>query len=259
LGTIIRRKNPSELSGGFLFVKYFFLYYLSYLSKILHFHIFFLQYLYLLSCILNILMPEALKRLIHSISLLPWIGEKTATRIAFFLLSTNKNFIEDFRVNLSNIKEKIGYCQNCHAITDSSRETCSTCENISRDTTKICVVEEYLDMLTVEQSGWYDGVYHILWWAISPINGVFVADLNFASLFLRIEQADMKKVEIILATNPNIEWEATSMYIKEQIEKRWLKHRVVLTRLSRWLSSWYIEYADNITLLNAMKERKEIL
>lgn len=112
-------------------------------------------------------------------------------------------------------------------------------------------------MLTIEQSGGFDGVYHILGGAISPINGVFVWDLNFQDLFKRIENSE-GKVELILATNPNIEGEATSSYIKEEIEKRWLKYKTILTRLSRWLSSGYIEYADNMTIINAMRERKSI-
>ena len=112
-------------------------------------------------------------------------------------------------------------------------------------------------MLTIENSQIFDWKYHILWWAISPINWVFIWDLNFEKLFERIQNHNWN-MEILVATNPNIEWEATSMYIREQIEKRWLKKFVTLTRLSRWLSSWYLEYADNITLINSIKERKEI-
>jgi recombination protein RecR len=189
--------------------------------------------------------------------MLPGIWEKTATKIAFFLLGTNKNYIEDFKINLGNIKDKIGYCQTCRAITDAWKESCSICSNQKRVKDKICVVEEYLDMLSIEQAGAYDGVYHILWWAISPINGVFVWDLNLEQLFRRIESFETKG-EIILATNPNIEWEATSTYIKEEVIKRNLRHKCVITRLSRWLSSGYIEYADNMTIINAMKERKEV-
>lgn len=203
-------------------------------------------------------MPESLKRLIHSISMLPGIWEKTATRIAFFLLSANKNFVEDFKGNLSDLKEKVSNCQTCHAICDAHKHQCSICEKQTRDKTKICIVEEYLDLLTIEQSGWYNGTYHILWGAVSPINGVFIWDLNFETLFSRISESD-EEIEIILATNPNIEWEATNAYIKEQLEKRWLKFKVSLTRLSRGLSSGYIEYADNITLINAIKERKEVM
>ncbi len=202
-------------------------------------------------------MPEVLKKLINNISLLPWIWEKSATKLAFFLLNTNEHFINDFRWNLENIKNKIGKCKICSSITDLWKNECSICKNTNRNKLQIAVVEEYLDMLTIENSWWFNWVYHILWWAISPINGVFVWDLNFEKLFLRITNSN-KNLEIILATNPNIEWEATVSYIFEEIEKRKLKYKVNITRLSRWLSSWYIEYADNITLINALKERKKV-
>ena len=202
-------------------------------------------------------MPESLKKLIRSINMLPGIGEKSATKLAFFLLNANNNFIEDFSKNLRDVKENTGKCNTCHAITDKGKENCEICMDRTREKSYICIVEEYLDMLTIEQTGNYSWVYHILWGAISPINWVFVWDLNFTSLFERIEASDTK-LELILATNPNIEWEATTSYLKEEIEKRWLKHKTTLTRLSRWLSSGYIEYADNMTLINALKERKEI-
>ncbi len=201
-------------------------------------------------------MPEALKKLINSISYLPWIWEKSATRLAFFLLNANKNYIENFRNDLINIKEKVNFCENCHSLTDSNKKICNICIDEKRNKNIICVVEEYLDLLTIENSGVYKWVYHVLWWAISPINGVFVGDLNFISLFDRIANSE-EKVEVILATNPNIEWEATNSYLTEEISRRWLKYKTKITRLSRGLSSWYLEYADNITLINAIKERKE--
>jgi len=202
-------------------------------------------------------MPEALKQLINSISYLPWVWEKSATKLAFFLLNSNKNFIETLSENLVNIKDKVHFCKECNSLTDIWKEKCNICESESRDKKTIAIVEEYLDMVTLEESGWYKWVYHILWWAISPINWVFIWDLYFESLFKKINDA-VWKLELILATNPNIEWEATSTYITEEIEKRGLKYKTKITRLSRWLSSWYIEYADNITLVNALRERKEV-
>lgn len=202
-------------------------------------------------------MPEALKKLINSISYLPWIWEKSATKLAFFLLSSNKNYIENLSENLKDIKNKVSKCNTCNSLTDMWKDSCSICLNQDRDKTQIAVVEEYLDMVTLEESGAFNWVYHILGWAISPINWVFIWDLNFEWLFERIQQSD-KDIELIMATNPNIEWEATVSYIYEEIEKRWLKYKTNLTRLSRWLSSGYIEYADNMTLINAMKERKKI-
>lgn len=202
-------------------------------------------------------MPEALKRLIHNISLLPGIWENRATKLAFFLLSTNENYLRELRENILTIKEKTAICHICGAITDAPKDICNICNNSSRNHKEICVVEEYLDLLTLEQSGGFTWVYHVLGWAISPINGVFVWDLNFSKLFSRIDNAD-SKIEIIIATNPNLEWEATTSFLTEEIEKRKLKYKVKMTRLSRWLSSGYIEYADTMSLVSALRERKEI-
>ena len=202
-------------------------------------------------------MPESLKRLIQNISLLPGIGDNRAQKLAFFLLSANENYLKDLRGNLESIKEKTGKCTLCGAITDAPKDICNICDDTHRKQNTLCIVEEYLDMLTIEQSGGYDGVYHILGGAISPMNGVFVGDLNFSKLFRRIEEAE-EKIELIIATNPNIEGEATTAFLLEEIEKRKLKYKVKITRLSRGLSSGYIEYADSMTLINALKERKEI-
>lgn len=202
-------------------------------------------------------MPEALKKLIHSISFLPWIGEKSASKLAFFLLQTHDNYIETLKEDLSNIKNNIWHCNICHSLTDIHQPQCNICTNSNRNPNIIAIVEEYLDMITLEQSWSFDGMYHILWGAISPVNGVFVSDLNFSTLFKRIESSS-QKIELLIATNPNIEGEATTSYIIEEIEMKKLKHKVTITRLSRGLSSGYIEYADNITLANALKERKEI-
>ncbi len=202
-------------------------------------------------------MPESLKRLINTISLLPWIWEKSATKLAFFLLNTNKKFLEEFKNNLIDIKENIDNCTTCWSLTDKNDTLCKICSSSTREKDKICIVEEYLDLLTIEQTGWYNWVYHVLGWAISPINWIFVSDLNFKSLFDRIHNSE-NKIELIVATNPNIEWEATTAYLREEIERQSLKYKTKITRLSRWLSSGYIEYADNITIINALKERKEL-
>ena len=202
-------------------------------------------------------MPEALKRLIHNISLLPGIWENRATKLAFFLLNSHENYLREFRENIKSIKEDTSTCKTCFAITDAGKDICTICSNNTRDHSQICIVEEYLDMLTLENAGGYTWTYHILGWAISPINGIFVGDLNFSELFRRIENAD-QKLEIIIASNPNLEGEATSTFFIEEIEKRKLKHKVKITRLSRGLSSWYIEYADTMSLISALKERKEV-
>jgi len=202
-------------------------------------------------------MPESLKKLINSISYLPWIWEKSATKLAFFLLNSNQNYLDNLWKNIINLKNNIWKCSNCNTLTDKNKNLCNICSNINRNKNQIMIVEEYLDMITIEETQIFKWVYHILWWAISPINWIFIGDLNFETLFKKIEKSE-KKIELILATNPNIEWEATSSYIIEQIEKKKLKHKCMITKLSRWLSSWFIEYADNMTIINALKERKEI-
>lgn len=201
-------------------------------------------------------MPESLQKLIKLIGYLPWIWEKSATKLAFFLLNANKNYLENLSRAINEIQNSIWKCEICGNIVDKSKNKCNICENNSRDKKIICVVEEVLDLMSIENAWVYAWVYHVLWWAISPMNWVFVWDLNFKTLFDRISDSK-EKIELIIATNPNIEWEATSMYLKEEIEKRWLKPFVKTTRLSRWLSAWYIEYADNITLINSINERKE--
>lgn len=203
------------------------------------------------------MIPKALENLIKTISYLPWIWEKSAQKIAFFLLNSNKNYTNTLAQNILNIKENISFCKNCNCLIDKNETICSICWDDTRQKNIICVVEDYLDMITIENLKVFNWVYHILGWAISPINWIFIWDLNFESLFKKIETLNTE-IELIIATNPNIEWEATSMYIKEEIEKRRLKKFVKLTRLSRWLSSWYIEYADNITLINSLKDRKEM-
>ena len=202
-------------------------------------------------------MPKELEKLILAISHLPGIWEKSATKLAFFLLNSNQNFNESLASSIKDIKSKVTYCKNCFSLCDLKQDFCEICKNDSRDSYTIAVVEEYLDLVMIEESWVFKWKYHILGWAISPINWVFIWDLRFKELFERIEKSD-ENVEIILATNPNIEWEATSSYIIEELEKRKLKYKTKITKLSRWLSSWYIEYADNITLINALKERKEV-
>lgn len=173
------------------------------------------------------------------------------------MLNANENYLKELRENILTIKEKTSTCNTCGSITDAGKNICSICDNNSRNHAQICVVEEYLDLLTLEQSGGYTGTYHVLWGAISPMNGVFVGDLNFSQLFTRIE-ASTEKLEIIIATNPNLEWEATSSFLREEVDKRKLKHKCKITRLSRGLSSGYIEYADTMSLVSALKERKEM-
>jgi len=218
------------------------------------------------------MLPNKLKRLVNIISYMPWIGERSATRLAFFLLKSNEAYISQFEKLLSEIQTDIQDCKICYSLTDNESKICNICNNESRDNTKICIIEDYLDLISLEQTWVFKWVYHVLGWSISPINWVLASSLNFKGLFDRVkdiykdsEISDKSKVlenndihenkiiEIIIATNPNIEWEATALYIKEHIPHR---DKLKISRLSRWLpNSWYIEYADEATLINAFEWR----
>lgn len=194
-------------------------------------------------------MPEALKRLIDIIHFLPWIGEKTAAKLAFFLLKANKAYVTNFMKALWDIHEKVHECTHCHGLWDEIGVFCSICRDQKRIKREICVVEDYLDLLSIERTGVFHGLYHVLGGVISPIQWVSPEKLHFSSLFERIESEDIE--EIILAMNPNIEWEATALYIMEHAPKN-----IKITRLSKWLPhAGSIEYADEITLLSAFKWR----
>lgn len=196
-------------------------------------------------------MPETLKRLIDIISFLPWIGEKTAAKLAFFLLKANGAYVKNFAKILNDLQDQIIECSHCHGMTDREHPTCKICDDSRRDKNVLCIVEDYLDMLSIDRVWIFKGRYHVLGGSISPIQGTLAGDLTIEHLFERIEN-EKEITELILATNPNIEWEVTSLYIIEHIPRKDVK----ITRLSKGLPhAGSIEYADEITLLNAFKGR----
>lgn len=195
-------------------------------------------------------MPESLKKLIDIISYLPWVWEKSAYKLGFFLLKANPTFVSNFSKQLEKIKSTIVECNICYWYTDNSECICSICSDKTRDQSLLCVVEDYLDLISIEKLKIFKWYYHILGWSISPVNWILPNNLKFNELFERINK--WKYTELILAINPNIEWEATSMYIKENLNNSIIK----ITKLSKWLpNAWYIEYADDITLINAFRWR----
>lgn len=201
------------------------------------------------------MLPKALKRVQDTLSLLPWIGEKTALRLAFFLFEANQQFSDEMSSAIANLHKDLTICPTCYGYTDSSRTVCTICDDINRDSSMLCVVEEYIDMLIIERSWSYKGYYHILGWSLSPIHGKPLAELTINRLFDRVQYQDEAKPikEIILAVNPNLEWEATALYIEGRIPK---KDTFKISRLSKWLpNAGYIEYADDLTLINAMRGR----
>jgi recombination protein RecR len=195
-------------------------------------------------------MPESLRKLVELISYLPGIGEKTATKLAFFLLKANPSFIRDLSDRISRVQSDIRECPVCFSLTDRSDRPCAICEDSLRDGRSLCVVEDYLDLVSIERLGIYKGRYHVLGGSVSPMHGRMPSDLHMKELFERVEKGGFE--ELILATNPNIEGEATSLYIKENVKTPDIR----ITRLSRGLpNAGFIEYADDLTLINAFRGR----
>ncbi|HDN80743.1 MAG: recombination protein RecR [Chloroflexi bacterium] len=190
-------------------------------------------------------------RLIEEFSRLPGIGPKTASRLTFYLLRAPKEQALALSEAIRELKEKTTYCEICFNITDES--PCAICRDEERDHTTICVVEEPLDVLALERTGEYRGVYHVLHGAISPVEGIGPDDLRIKELIHRLHNGNIR--EVILATNPNLEGEATAMYLYRLIKPLGIK----VTRLARGLPvGGDLEYADEITLARALEGRREM-
>ena len=196
-------------------------------------------------------MPESLRRLTELIAYLPGIGEKTATKLAFFLLKAKSPYLKELSDRIARIQSEVTECPRCFSLTDRNGEECGICSDPSRTEGELCVVEDYLDLVSLERLGIYHGRYHVLGGSVSPMHGRMPSDLHMKELFVRIIGEGV--TELILATNPNIEGEATALYVKERLKDPGLK----VTRLSRGLpNAGYIEHADDLTLINAFRGRK---
>ena len=192
-----------------------------------------------------------LTNLIEQFEALPGIGHKTAQRLAFYILNSPKQYAEDFAKALTDAKETIKYCQVCQNITD--KDTCDMCNDDTRDKSIICVIETPKDALLIEKTHEYHGMYHILHGAISPMDGIGPSDIKIKELLTRLNGSDVK--EIIMATNPNIEGEATAMYIAKLVKPLGIK----VTRIANGVPvGGDLEYADEITLTKAIEGRREM-
>ena len=196
--------------------------------------------------------PKAIKNLIDSFERLPGIGPKTAQRLTFYLLHVPQEMLEDFASALTNLKKNTVLCSICFNVAEE--DPCSLCSSQNRDHSTICVVEQPLDVLAFEKNGHYKGVYHVLGGAISPLNNIGPDELKIHELLERVSKFQSGKVsEIILATNSNMEGEATAMYIARQIEGKGVR----VTRLARGLPvGGDLEYADEVTLSRALTGRQ---
>ena len=194
--------------------------------------------------------PEALKNLIASFSRLPGVGPKTAQRLSFFLIKSLPDEIEGLINSLTEVKQKIHFCSRCGFYTEN--ELCSICQDSTRESTILCVVERPQDVLSIEKTG-YRGLYHVLQGVLSPLSGVGPEDLTINQLMKRIETEKFK--EVILATNPSLDGEATAYFIARKLRS----FSIRVTMIARGLPlGGDMEFADEITLTQAFEGRRDI-
>ncbi len=197
--------------------------------------------------------PAPVQNLIDAFSRLPGIGPRTASRLTFFLLRNHDDIGLKLAEALINLKSATGLCKDCFNITLSGQDRCEICSNDQRDQDVICVVEAPMDVIVLEQSGGFKGKYHVLHGVLSPIEGINPEDIRLEPLFKRI--ADGKIKEVIIATNPSMEGDATALYIRKKLEP----YHIRITRLARGLpAGGELEYADQNTLLRALSGRQEM-
>lgn len=195
--------------------------------------------------------PESIRTLIRNLSRLPGVGEKTAERLAIHILGRPMNEAEHLAHSIVAVKQKVKLCSRCYALSDS--EQCQICLDPSRDATLLCVVEQPADMVAIEKSGVFKGLYHILGGALSPMEGVGPDDLHLKELLVRIAQGEVQ--EIILATGTNVEGESTASYIAQQL----VSQPVKLTRIASGVPvGGDLKYIDQMTLKCAMESRHAI-
>ena len=199
------------------------------------------------------LLPESLQSLINALERLPGIGPKSASRLAFYFLRAPEEVSQDLASALANLKANTTLCQECFNITEAGRERCEICESTQRDGSLVCVVEEALDVLALERTGGFQGKYHVLQGVLSPIEGIGPEDLKIKQLIARVSQGEIR--EVILATNPSMEGDATALYLRQHLEP----FGVRVNRLARGLPvGGDLEYADQNTLLRALSGRQEM-
>jgi len=200
------------------------------------------------------MLPKNIQNLIDEFARLPGIGPKSAARLTFYLLSKPDFELERFGQSLQNLRSNIKLCSQCFNITDT--DDCRICQDGNRTRRIIAVVEEPLDVIALEKSGGFRGIYHVLGGSIDPLNGIGPENLRVNELVERLKDSDVE--EIILATNPDFEGEATAAYIKDKIVA--LPNEIRITRIARGLPmGGDLEYADEVTLKRSMEGRGEYL
>lgn len=197
--------------------------------------------------------PKSVTRLTEALMRLPGIGPKTAARLTFHLLRVPETEVQSLGQAILDLRQGTRFCSQCFNITDANEDPCAICVDETRDAGQICVVEAPLDVLALERTHGYRGKYHVLHGAISPLEGVGPQDLRIRELIDRVKKGGIR--EVIFATNPSMEGEATLMYLSKQLEGMGVK----MTRLARGLpTGGDLEYADENTLARAIEGRSEL-
>ncbi len=196
--------------------------------------------------------PKAIEKVIESFEKLPGVGPKTAQRLAFYLLHVPQTQLDSFSESLVNLKTGTVVCSTCFNI--GEEETCAVCIDASRDKSLVCIVEDALDVIAIEKSGKYKGVYHVLHGLIDPLNSIGPNDIYIPQLLSRIKKERI--AEIIIATNPTMEGEATSMYLLREVKGQ--DPEIKITRIGHGLPIGAdLEYADEVTISRALEGRRE--
>lgn len=194
-----------------------------------------------------------LQRVVEELERLPGIGPKSAQRLAFFLLKSSPELARSIGEAISALPDNIRRCKRCHNYTED--ELCPICEDPTRDGSVICVVEEVSDLMAFERSGEYSGLYHLLGGVLSPLEGIGPADINIASLIQRIDEDDVE--EIILATSPTVEGDATAEHLHKTIKEQFPQVRVSRIALGLPVGA-DLDYQDQVTVARALSGRQEM-
>ena len=200
---------------------------------------------------MNSAIPEPVTKLVEAFSRLPGVGPKTASRLTYYLLRAPDDYSLGLAAALTNLKAQTQFCGICFNITVD--DPCPVCSSSGRDADTIAVVEEPLDLMAIERTGIFRGRYHVLHGAISPVSGIGPDDLKIRELVARVDSGGMR--EVIIATNPGMEGDATAMYLQRELVDRDVK----VTRLARGLpTGGDLEYVDSVTLMRALEGRSEL-
>lgn len=200
------------------------------------------------------ILPKPVVRVVESFERLPGIGPKTAQRLAFYLLHVPQDELVRFGEHVANLKKLTKLCSRCKNITED--DPCTVCSNPTREQRVLCIVEQPTDLISIEKTGAFKGLYHVLHGAIDPLNNIGPDEIYISALLVRLRQSQIPIEEIILATNPTMEGEATAMYIQKEIEK--VSGQIKITRLAHGLPVGAdLEYADEITLKRALEGRRQ--